>query len=167
MTQWTTFGRILEAIWNDESLSNALWAHLLPSPSQNTSVRGQDIGNIHPGTQQTNPELVTQMYQSGSKPVLAAYTLQSSNTNSQQCTGVDDNPLVSHISQLGNRDPVLQEPMAMIPPELVSSSLMQTIQGNNWKQVIMLMCTKLLHHLILLVLKWLMLRATIHLPLRE
>ena len=42
--------------------------------------------------------------------------------------------------------------MAMIPLEQVCSSLMQTMQGNNWKQVIMLACTKLLHHLIPLTL---------------
>ena len=40
------------------------------------------------------------MYQSGSKLALAARKLQSGNTNSQQCAGVKDNPLVSHIHQL-------------------------------------------------------------------
>ena len=99
MTQRTTLDTILEAISNDESLSNALREHFLPSPSQNTGVGGQHVGT---GTgAQINPELATQMYQSGSEPVLAAHMLQSGNTNSQQCAGVDHNPLVSHIRQLG------------------------------------------------------------------
>ena len=58
------------------------WAHLLPNPSQYTVVEGQHVRNVHPGTQQTNPELATQMYQSGSKPALAAPALQSGDTNS-------------------------------------------------------------------------------------
>ena len=79
------------------------WEHLLPNPSQYTIVEGQHVRNVHPGTgtQQTNPELATQMYQSGSKPVLAAPALQSGDTNSQQRAGVNYNPLVSHILQLG------------------------------------------------------------------
>ena len=70
--QQTALDRIVEAILNDESLNNALLAHLIPSPSPNTSIGGQHIGSIHPGTgaQQTNPELAMQMYQSGSKPTL-------------------------------------------------------------------------------------------------
>ena len=40
---------------------------------------------------------------------MAAHTHQSGNTNSQQCAGVNDNPLVSHLRQLGNSDPALQE----------------------------------------------------------
>ena len=47
-----------------------------------------------------DPELATQMCQSGSKPALAAQTLQSGNTNSQQRAGVNGNPLVSHLDQL-------------------------------------------------------------------
>ena len=85
---------------------------MLPNPSHNTGVEGQHVGTYHqPVTeaQQTNPELTTQMYQSGSDPALAAHTHQSDNTNSQQRASVNDNPLVSHIRQLRNSDPALQE----------------------------------------------------------
>ena len=112
MTQRTALEKIIEAISSDEGLSNALREHLLPSPSQNTDVGGQPVGTSHqPGTgvQQTNPDLVTQTYQSGNnpalaahthqsgrEPALAAHTHQSGNTNSHQRAGVNDNPLEAH-----------------------------------------------------------------------
>ena len=78
------------------------WAHSLLNLSHNTIVEGQHVRNVHPGTgtQQTNPELATHMYQSGSESALAAHTHQSGDTNSQQRAGVNYNPLVSHIRQL-------------------------------------------------------------------
>ena len=49
-----------------------------------------------------NPELATQMYQSGSEPELAVHTHQSvTPTAMQQRAGVDYNPSVNHMHQLG------------------------------------------------------------------
>ena len=67
------------------------------------------------------------MYQSGSKPALAAQTLQSGNANNQQYAGVKDNPLVSHVYQLENRDPAIN-PMLRILLALVNTNLRQ---GSN------------------------------------
>ena len=103
MTQQTALDSILETIWNHELLSNAFVGTFATQskPVHPAIVEGQHVRNVHPGTgiQQTNPELATQMYQSGTKPALAAPALQSGDTNSQLCAGVDYNPLVSHIRQ--------------------------------------------------------------------
>ena len=110
--QQTALEKILETLSGDESLREALRTHLLPSPNQNTGESGRHVRtSLPPGTgvQQTNPALATRMYQSGDNPVLAAQTHQSGNTNSQQRAGVNDNPLVSHIRQLGNSNHTLQE----------------------------------------------------------
>ena len=92
---------ILEAISSDELLIDPFREHLCRyfdpvQTIQNTGVR-QDVVN----SRMENPELATQMYQSGNKPALTAQTLQSGNTNSQQRADVNGNPLVSHIDKLG------------------------------------------------------------------
>ena len=95
---------ILEAILNDELLSNAL-VGTFATQSEPVHRCGRTAREKRPprnrNSQQTNPELATQMYQSGSKPALAAPALQSGDTNSQQRAGVNYNPLVSHIRRLG------------------------------------------------------------------
>ena len=108
MTQQTALDSILAAIWNHELLGNAFVGTFATQsePVHPAVVEGQAgelVRKVHPATgiQQTNPELATQMYQSGSEPALAAPALQSGDTNSQQRAGVNYNPLVSHIRQLG------------------------------------------------------------------
>ena len=107
MTQPTVLENILEAISSNESLRDALRAHFLPSLNQNTRVGRQHVDAPITATQQTNPELPMQMYQSGSNTALAAQMHQSGNANSHRWVGVNDNPLVSHIRQLENSNPAV------------------------------------------------------------
>ena len=107
MAQQTTLDCILEAISDDESLREALRAHFLPGTNQNTEVDGRHMDAPVVTSQQTNPDLASQIGQSGGRPALAAHSLQSGGTNSHHRAGAYDNPLVSHIRQLGNSDPAV------------------------------------------------------------
>ena len=107
MAQQTTLDCILEAISDDESLREALCAHFPPGTNQNTEVDGRHMDAPVVTSQQTNPDLASQIGQSGGRPALAAHSLQSGGTNSHHRAGAYDNPLVSHIRQLGNSDPAV------------------------------------------------------------
>ena len=106
MAQQTTLNCILEAISDDDSLKEALWAHFLPGTNQNTKVDGRHVDSSVVTSQQTNPDLASQIGQSGGGPGLPAHSLQSGSTNSHHRAVANVNPLVSHIRQLGNSDPV-------------------------------------------------------------
>jgi len=76
MSQQTALEKILEAVSDDESLRDALLAHLLPNPNQNSGGESQHVTNGDPPN--AHPELATQTYQSGNNnPALAAQTHQS------------------------------------------------------------------------------------------
>ena len=105
MTQQTILDGILEAVSGDESLREALWAHFLHSTNQNTEKDGRHVDAPVVISQQTNPDLASQIGQSGGRPALAAHSLQSGGTNSHHRTGANVNPLVSHVRQWGNSDP--------------------------------------------------------------
>ena len=106
MAQQTTLNCILEAISDDDSLREALRVHFLPGTNQNTKVDGRHVDSSVVTSQQTNPDLASQIGQSGGGPALPAHSLQSGGTNSHHRAGANVNPLVSHIRQLGNSEPV-------------------------------------------------------------
>ena len=107
MAQQTTLDCILEAISGDDSLRETLRAHFLPGTNQNTEVDRQHVDAPIVTSQQTNPDLASQIGQSGGRPALAAHSLQSGGTNSHHRAGANVNSLVNHIRQLGNSDPAL------------------------------------------------------------
>ena len=126
MTQRIVLENILEAISSDELLIDAFRERLCRyfdpvQTVQNTGVP-QDVTS-----RMENPKLATQMYQSGRKPALAAQTLQSGNTNSQQRAGIKDYPLVSHIRQLGDPELATQMCQSGSKPALAA----QTLQSGN------------------------------------
>ena len=98
MAQQTTLDGILEAISGDELLREAHRAHFLPGTNQNTEVNGRHVDAPVVTSQQTNPDLVSQIGQSGGRPSLAVHSLQSGGTNSHHHAGVNVNPSVIYAS---------------------------------------------------------------------
>ena len=98
MAQQTTLDGILKAISGDELLREALLAYFPLGKNQNTEVDGRLVDAPVVTSQQTNPDLASQIGQSGGRPALAAHSLQSGGTNSHHRAGANVNPLVSQIA---------------------------------------------------------------------
>ena len=90
MAQQTMLDGILEAVSGDELLREALRAHFLPGTKHNTEVDDRHVDAPVGTSQQTNPDLASQIGQSGGRPALAAHSLQSGGTNSYDISTINN-----------------------------------------------------------------------------